>query len=176
MSVYFTVSLCLRFGSLPEQEITGGKERPDVIGQASKGTKNNHWDFLLKEMMWMAGDFEGERKRHMVSERMAWRYQNSKRNARQFRAAWTMMRVGTHHTDGHVWRMAKLYVGTELHEVATWTMTSIHIQPVVPTFLTRQYAPKIRNGCSTAASEIFSPDLHGLHMARVITCAENVPA
>lgn len=45
--------------------ITGGKERPDVLGQALR-EKNRHWDFLLKEMMWMADDFQQERKRHMV--------------------------------------------------------------------------------------------------------------
>lgn len=45
--------------------LTGGKERPDVLGQALR-EKNRHWDFLLKEMMWMADDFQQERKRHMV--------------------------------------------------------------------------------------------------------------
>lgn len=45
--------------------ITGGKERPDVLGQALR-EKNRHWNFLLKEMMWMADDFQQERKRHMV--------------------------------------------------------------------------------------------------------------
>lgn len=49
------------------QAITGGKERPDLLGQALR-EKNRHWDFLLKEMMWMADDFQQERKRHMVRE------------------------------------------------------------------------------------------------------------
>ena len=48
------------------QVLTGGKERPDVLGQALRD-KNRHWDFLIKEMMWMADDFQQERKRHMVS-------------------------------------------------------------------------------------------------------------
>lgn len=48
--------------------ITGGKERQDVLGQALR-EKNRHWDFLLKEMMWMADDFQQERKRHMVRMR-----------------------------------------------------------------------------------------------------------
>ncbi|CAM9954640.1 unnamed protein product, partial [Ascophyllum nodosum] len=50
------------------QVLTGGKERPDVLGQALRD-KNRHWDFLLKEMMWMADDFQQERKRHMSSRR-----------------------------------------------------------------------------------------------------------
>ena len=51
------------------QVLTGGKERPDVLGQALRD-KNRHWDFLIKEMMWMADDFQQERKRHMVSRQV----------------------------------------------------------------------------------------------------------
>ncbi|CAM9675842.1 unnamed protein product, partial [Ectocarpus sp. 12 AP-2014] len=50
------------------QAITGGKERQDVLGQALR-EKNRHWDFLLKEMMWMADDFQQERKRHMSARK-----------------------------------------------------------------------------------------------------------
>lgn len=39
-----------------------------MLGQALR-EKNRHWDFLLKEMMWMADDFQQERKRHMVRMR-----------------------------------------------------------------------------------------------------------
>lgn len=48
------------------QVLTGGKERPDILGQALRD-KSRHWDFVIKEMMWMADDFQQERKRHMVS-------------------------------------------------------------------------------------------------------------
>lgn len=48
-----------------EKELTGGKERPDVMGQALR-SKSRHWDYLLQEMMWMADDFREERKRHLV--------------------------------------------------------------------------------------------------------------
>ncbi|CAM9161632.1 unnamed protein product, partial [Choristocarpus tenellus] len=48
------------------QRLTGGKERADVIGRAHKSC---HWDYLLKEMMWMADDFMQERKRHMSQRR-----------------------------------------------------------------------------------------------------------
>ena len=35
-----------------------------LVKPADPERRETHWDFLLKEMMWMATDFETERKRH----------------------------------------------------------------------------------------------------------------
>ncbi|CAM9514100.1 unnamed protein product, partial [Chrysoparadoxa australica] len=42
---------------------TGGRDRPNIVGKAV-AENDSHWDFLLKEMMWMSEDFRKERKRH----------------------------------------------------------------------------------------------------------------
>lgn len=49
------------------EELTGGLK--PLQRQAILERKETHWDFLVKEMKWMAGDFENERKLHNKQRR-----------------------------------------------------------------------------------------------------------